>query len=206
METKLKKRWDASVERVNDILEDVKVLLNYSEEDLQILQSYSTTLQSWADEIIEEFYKVLLKDDRAKRIIEENNIDLNRLKAANKRWYLQIVSGEIDENFFLYSFFVGLVHIRYGVDNHLMIFMADVLRRKFLELALKNFDKEEAFKIYQSFSKIVAAFVGMTVEGYIFMLQKAFLDILGMKPELVQRLLTMELEQTLKSFRKQLGR
>jgi len=75
-----------------------------------------------------------------------------------------------------------------------------------LELALKNFDKEEAFKVYQSFSKIVAAFVGMTVEGYIFMLQKAFLDILGMKRELVQRLLTMELEQTLKSFRKQLGR
>ena len=197
-------RWKESLIKVENILEDVKTLLNFSQKDLEVLRIRKELLKSWADEIIEDFYSVLLKDEKAKEIIEKNKVSIERLKEANKAWYNKIVSGEIDEEFFKYSFFVGLVHIYYGVDNHLMIFMADVMRRKFLQLCLENFEEGEAFEVYQSFSKIVAAFVGLTVEGYVFMLKKALLDILGMKPELVNRLLKIELEKTLELFREKI--
>ena len=204
METKAQARLDASLARTKEILEDVRVLLDFSEKDLQTLRLRKDLLKSWSNEIIDKFYEVLLKDNKARKILEKHNIDINKLKEANKRWYESIVAGEVDEFFFQYSFLVGLVHIYYGVDNHLMIFMADGLRREFLKKCLETFDEEEAFEVYQSFSKIVAAFVGMTVEGYIFMLKKALFDILGMKPELIERLLNMELLQTLKVFKKKL--
>jgi hypothetical protein len=158
-------------------------------------------LISWADEIIDHFYDVLLRDEKAKSILEKHNINLEKLKEGNKNWYKRIVSGEVDEEFFKYSFYVGLLHIYYGVDNDLMIFMADVLRRKFLQLCLETFEEGEAFEVYTAFSKIVAAFVGFTVEGYVFMLKHAMLDILGMKPELVTRMMNMELETFIKGFR-----
>jgi hypothetical protein len=143
---------------------------------------------------------VLLKSEEAKSILEKHNISVEKLKEKNKNWYKKIVSGEVDKEFFIYSFYVGLVHIYYGVDNDLMIFMADVLRRKFLQLCLEHFEEGEAFEVYQAFSKVVAAFVGFTVEGYVFMLRHAMLDILGMKPELVSRMMNMELKEFLKSF------
>jgi len=200
----MQKRLEEAYRLIKEILEDAKVLLNFSERDIQILKLRKEFLKTWADEIVDEFYDTLLKNEKARRIIEENNIPIEKLKRTNKRWYEMIVSGEVDEAFFRYSFYVGLVHIYYDVDNHLMIFMADVLRRKFLQLCLENFEEGEAFEVYQAFSKIVAAFVGFTVEGYIFTLKKALFDILGMKPELVKRMLKMELEKMLRGF-KELG-
>jgi len=201
---KFEVRFKESLGRISEVLENVKQLLNFSEKDIEILKVRKDLLKSWSNEIIEDFYANLLKSEKAREIIEKNNIDLNKLKEANKRWYEQIASGNVDEKFFRYSFYVGLLHIYYDVDNHLMILMADVLKRKFLKLCLETFDEEEAFEVYQSFSKVVSAFVGITVEGYIFMLKEALLDILGMKPELVNRLLKMELEQAVQHFRKKL--
>ncbi len=201
---KCEKRLEKSLEKISEVLENARQLLTFSEKDIEILKIRKDLLKSWSDEIIEDFYDNLLKSKKAREIIEKNNINLIKLKQANKEWYEQIVSGNVDEKFFKYSFYVGLLHIYYGVDNHLMILMADVLRRKFLKLCLETFDEEEAFEVYQSFSKIVAAFVGMTVEGYVFMLTEALMDILGMKPKLVDRLLKMELKQAIQYFRKNL--
>jgi len=193
-----------ALEKIDEILKNAEVLLSLSDRDKEILRLRSSLLQSWADEIIDHFYEVLLKSEEAREILEKHNIDLNKLKEKNKNWYKQIVSGNIDKTFFKYSFYVGLLHIYYGVDNDLMIFMADVLRRKFLQLCLETFEEGEAFEVYQAFSKIVAAFIGFTVEGYIFMLKKALFDILGMKPQLVNRLMKMQLEQFLRIFKEEL--
>jgi hypothetical protein len=199
-ETKAKEILAEGLQKVEEVLADAKTLLNLSDRDVELLKQRSSLLESWADPIIDHFYEVLLRNEKAKKIVEENNISLEKLKKANKNWYRSIVSGKVDDEFFKHSFFVGLLHIYYGVDNDLMIFMADVLRRKFLELCLQNFDEEEAFAVYEAFSKIVAAFVGFTVEGYVFMLKKSLFDILGMKPALVSRMMKMELEAVMKEY------
>jgi hypothetical protein len=196
---------EEAFKKVDDVLKNAQVLLGLSEKDKQILKLRKDLLQSWADEIIDHFYAVMLKSDEARAIVEKHKIDINDLKRRNKEWYKWIVSGEIDERFFRYSFYVGLLHIYYDVDNDLMIFMADVLRRKFLELCMETFEEGEAFEVYQAFSKIVAAFVGFTVEGYVFMLSHALLDILGMKPQLVNRMMKMQLREFLKAFREHFG-
>jgi hypothetical protein len=198
---KVEKVLQESFKKVEEVLKNAEVLLGFSQKDVEILKLRKDLLLSWADEVIDNFYAVLLKNEKAKEILEKNNIPVEVLKEKNKNWYKQIVSGEVDEKFFRYSFYVGLLHIYYGVDNDLMIFMADVLRRKFLQLCLETFEEGEAFEVYQAFSKIVAAFVGFTVEGYVFMLRYAMLDILGMKPELVSRMMNMELKEFIKGFK-----
>ena len=198
---KVEKVLQESFKKVKEVLKNAEVLLGFSQKDVETLKLRKDLLLSWADEVIDNFYAVLLKNEKAKEILEKNNIPVEVLKEKNRNWYKQIVSGEVDEKFFRYSFYVGLLHIYYGVDNDLMIFMADVLRRKFLQLCLETFEEGEAFEVYQAFSKIVAAFVGFTVEGYVFMLRYAMLDILGMKPELVSRMMNMELKEFIKGFR-----
>ena len=200
-EEKLQKLFEESFKKIQEVLKDAETLLEFEKKDIETLKLRKDLLISWADEIIDHFYDVLLRDEKAKSILEKHNINLEKLKEGNKNWYKRIVSGEVDEEFFKYSFYVGLLHIYYGVDNDLMIFMADVLRRKFLQLCLETFEEGEAFEVYTAFSKIVAAFVGFTVEGYVFMLKHAMLDILGMKPELVTRMMNMELETFIKGFR-----
>ncbi len=200
-EKKLSEFFGEIENKIKDTLSDAEILLGFSQEDVNLLREESEILTAWADEIIDHFYDTLLKNPKAKEIVKKYNIDVAKLKSANKKWYREIVSGNVNEKFFRYSFFVGLLHIYYDVDNDMMIFMADVLRRKFLEKCLNTYEKEKALKVYEAFSKVVAAFVGFTVEGYVFMLKKSLFDILGMKPQLVDRMMKMELKRFIEETR-----
>lgn len=185
--------------KLAEIIEDAKNLIQFSEKDIQILAQRKEILQSWADELVEDFYNRLLEYPKTKQIFEKS-VPVNVVKEKFKSWYLELVSGQIDEKFYRRQFFVGLVHIYWGIENDVMIFMANHLKRAFLNKALEVFEPEEAVYVFQAFSKVVDFVIAITVEGYLFTLYQGLLDIAGLKPALVERMMKMKLEEMYKTF------
>ncbi len=186
--------------KLTEIIEDAKNLVQFSEKDIQVLEQRKEILQSWADELVDDFYNTLLNYPKTKRIFEKS-VPVEVVKEKFKNWYLELVGGKVDEKFYRRQFFVGLVHIYWGIENDVMIFMANHLKRAFLNKALEVFEPEEAVYVFQAFSKVVDFVIAITVEGYLFTLYQGLLDVAGLRPALVERMMKMKLEEMYKAFK-----
>ena len=194
--------FDAVKQKVEEILENAENLTGIGENDLQILRERKGILISWGDELMDSFYKTLLSYPKTAKIFEK--VPVERVKAKNKKWYEEVVSGNLDKNFYEFQFLVGLVHIYYGIDNNIMIFMAQHLKSNFLNKAAETFEPEEAINVFKAFSKIVDFLIALTVEGYIFTLREALMDIAGYTSGLVDTMMNMKLEEIYEVLKKRL--
>ena len=187
-------------EKLFETVEDAKNLVQFSDSDVKVLADRKEILLSWTDEIVENFYKNLLKYPKTSKIFE-NSVPVEVVKQKFKDWYRSLVSGEIGESFYRRQFFVGLIHIYWGIENDVMIFMANHLKRDFLNKAFEHFEPDEAAYVFQAFSKIVDFVIALTVEGYIFILYQGLTDVAGLRPGLVNRMMKMKLEELYKLFK-----
>ena len=192
----------AAEEKLRETVEDAKNLIGFSEKDLKILSDRKDILLSWTDELVDDFYSVLERNPKTAEIFKKS-VPLEVVKEKFKNWYRTLVSGKMDESFFRKQFFVGLVHIYRGVENDVMIFMANHLKRSFLSKAFEHFEPEEAAYVFQAFSKLVDFVIALTVEGYIFMLYQGLTDVAGLKPSLVERMMKLKLEEMYNLFKKE---
>lgn len=195
---------ESARKRVTEILEDAKELIGIKDEDIETLKSRKDILLSWADDLMDEFYNTLINYPKTAKVFEK--VPLERVKAKNKRWYEQVVSGEIDRSFYEFQFFVGIVHVYWGIENDIMIFMANRLKMHFLKKSSQHFEPEEAVTVFHAFSKIVDFLIALTVEGYIFTLREALIDIAGFTPGLVDNMMSMKLEELYNLFQNEFSR
>lgn len=188
-------------EKLKETLEDAKNLVGLTERDFEILAQHKEVLLSWKDELSGAFYQTLLNYPKTAAIFEK--VPVEQVKKKFERWYEDLVSGKGGEEFYRRQFFVGLVHIYFHIENDVMIFMANNLKRHFLNKAFETFEPEEALYIFQTFSKLVDFVVALTVEGYIFTLYQSLIDIAGLRPALVDRMMKIKLEELVKLFREE---
>ena len=187
--------------KLDEIVENAKNLVGLSEQDFQVLSNKREILLSWTDELANEFYKTLLKYPKTAKIFEK--IPVEFVKEKFKGWYKNLVSGKGGEEFYKQQFFIGLAHIYRKIDNNVMIFMANHLKRYFLRKTFENFSPEEAVYIFQAFSKLVDLVIALTVEGYIFTLYQGLLDVAGLRPSLVERMMKLKLEEIYTLFKRE---
>ncbi len=88
--------------RLHEILEDAKHLIGVKQEDIDILKERKETLLSWADDLMDDFYNTLLSYPKTAKVFER--IPVEQVKSKNKKWYEQLVSGNIDEKFYEFQF------------------------------------------------------------------------------------------------------
>lgn len=185
-----------------ETIEDAKNLIQFSERDAQILAERKEELLSWTDELVDDFYNTLLKYPKTAEIFQKS-VPVEVVKEKFKNWYRELVSGKVDDHFYRRQFFVGLVHIYWGIENDVMIFMANHLKRSFLNKAFERFEPDEALYVFQAFSKLVDFVIALTVEGYIFTLYQGLLDVAGLRQGLVERMMKMKLEEMYKTFQQE---
>ena len=192
---------ESSQVQLSKILKNAQNLIDVKEKDILYLRDRKDILTSWADELMDDFYDTLLKYPKTAKVFEKVPVEV--VKEKNKNWYKDVVSGKIDENFYKFQFFVGLVHVYWNIENNIMIFMANRLKMKFLDKASKHFEPQEATRVFHSFSKIVDFLIALTVEGFIFTLKEALFDIAGLNPNLVKNMMGIKLDEMYDQFKTQ---
>jgi len=191
---------EGGLKKVEEVLGNARELIKFGERDLEILRERRDILSSWAEEILGYFFEQLLSYGKTREIVEKSRVEEKVIKEAFSSWYNSLVNGSLDGEIFRNQFFVGLIHVYRGVDNNLMMFMANVLEKKFLEKCLQTFPVEEAIVVYQAFKNVVDTLIAITVEGYVYMLKEGLVEVAGFKPALVERMMMIEIERLYKYF------
>jgi hypothetical protein len=193
---------DTLLEQANkklaEILENARNLVDFNEDDFRILADRKEILLSWTDELTEDFYQTLLNYPKTAKIFE--TVPVEKVKERFKDWYRTFISEGGSEEFYRKQFFIGLVHIYKQIDKSMIIFMGDHLKRYFMNKVFSTFKTDEAIYIYQAFSKLLDFIIALTIEGYVFILYQALLDIAGLKHSLVERMMQIKLEQFYQIF------
>jgi len=165
-------------------------LLDLKPEDFEVLNRNAETLQEWAEEIVRSFYDKLYSNEDALKILE--GIPRQSLEKTLKDWYLNLLNGKPDEDFWISQWLVGLVHIAKGVSNDYMLSMMSHIQLKFGELCFQEFDDIKAWQIFKSFKKVTDIIGVLIVEGYIELYKKAIEGMSGIKPSLIDRMAFLE--------------
>jgi diguanylate cyclase (GGDEF)-like protein len=102
--------------RITDFeLEKRKALLLLTEYDIQLLRACRSHIDLEIDQIVEDFYAIQTKIPDVAVIIGDSDT-LARLKAAQRRYMLDLFNGVYDLEYVNHRLRVGLVHKRIGVE------------------------------------------------------------------------------------------
>ncbi len=171
-------------------LRNLQTLVGYRDEDSQILQRAYPVTSTWADEFVRLFYDTLFAYEPTARIFRPG--ERAEREITLKEWYLRVVRGEIDEDFWRWQWRVGLVHIYRKVTNDFMLGMMSLIQQAFLQKCMEAWPPEEALEVFLAFKRVTDVVSGLIAEGYMRGYQQAMKEFLGFRTELLERLLAME--------------
>jgi len=183
------------VTRMDEVLQNLLQLTGFSDDDSQILQKARSEIQKWEAGIVKVFYDTLYNYQPTSRLLGDKQRD--DMVTSLSRWLKHLVSAEHNENFWKYQCFIGLVHIRRNIPNHLIIAMMSRIQTYFLAQSTYTFSTVEGMRLYVAFKKLTDIVIGLIAEGYFDGYLNAIQKITNLNRELVDRMVIREVEKLL---------
>ena len=157
----------------------------------------------WADEFAVKFIEVISTYEPTKEIFYKEGVRLPDIGVeVVKNWYLDVTKGNVDQDFWRQQYLVGLVHLKHGVKNSFRLGMMSIVQQLFLMACLKEFDGDEAIKVYLSFKKVTDVISGITTEGYFPSLITAIQRTTGIKKQVMERMVNLEIDSLIYETRR----
>ncbi|MBN1571583.1 MAG: hypothetical protein JW984_00120 [Deltaproteobacteria bacterium] len=181
------------------VLKDLIRLTGYSEADRETLREFSEKTAPWADEFVKSFYDTLFGYDRTAKIFGEG--ERQEREKTLKGWLTSAFKGDITDDFLKNLWVVGLLHIKRGVPNSFMLGIMSLVEQLFLKKCIETFEKEEATRIYGAFKRLMDVVSGVIAESYYFSYVDALYSIGGIKREVVNRMISLEIDKMIKAER-----
>lgn len=173
------------------VLKDLVSLIGLAKKDFQTLQEAAPVTQMWVEEFVTIFYDSLYGYESTLTVFKSDE------RAAREKtlrdWYLEVVSGNLErQGFWHHQWFVGLVHIPRKVTNTFMLSMMSKVQQHFLKKCMDAFDPDQAVAVYTSFKRVTDVIAGLIAEGYFTNYILAMEQVAGLRPALVERMMSIE--------------
>ena len=137
-------------------------------EDGQVLQKLKPVVAAVVDEIVSEFYEVLLAQDEIARLIGDSE-SMQRLKRHLRKYILDIFDGCYDNEYVHSRLRVGMVHKRIGVAPQFYVgaleLLRSILQRKIFEAS--DSDCDACQKSLGALSRILMLDLTLVFDMYI---------------------------------------
>jgi signal transduction histidine kinase len=166
--------------------------LAFTEKDRDLLASQSAFIESIADRMADVFYERILAFPVTRRFLEDADL-VQRLKALQRRHFIQLWTGPYDETYFDSRLRVGLAHARIRLAPHYYLggylVQIDFVQRSFVEKFAR--DPEMAQGCIRSFLKIIMLDISLATDAYIYggFVDRATADIRAYEATLAQEAL-----------------
>lgn len=146
-----------------------KALISFieiDEQDLRNLMKLKPILEEKAKEIVDSFYDQLLKISYLKDIIFEHST-VERLKTTFRNYLMDMVSGEVGDDYILRRKVIGNVHNRIGLYPEWYIGSYTIIQNEILNLLGSSVEWMEAMEIFTSFQKLCSFDMQLVITTYI---------------------------------------
>lgn len=141
--------------------------LNFSDTDINNLVKIRPIIESNASEIVEVFYRNLQMMPHLMNIID-NHSTIEKLKQTLKQYLIEMVSGDIGEQYVIRRKVIGNVHNRIGLFPEWYIGAYTIIQNEVLNVLNREIDQQdEIIEIFQSFQRLCSFDMQIAVKTYI---------------------------------------
>jgi heme-based aerotactic transducer len=135
-------------------------------EDLQRLANVRPLFEKHVHHIVDTFYDRIGKMPHLVQIIK-NHSTIDRLKQTLRAYLMDMVSGEIGEQYIVRRKVIGNVHNRINLFPEWYLGAYAIIQSEVLRMLMKELPKDEATEVYDSFAKLCSFDMQITIETYI---------------------------------------
>lgn len=158
---------EAITAQVQEIVEVNAALLDFSGADIALIHQHQDTLRACTDQIVRAFYDRLFNVPETAAIFSEGAAERPKREATLRHWYVTTISANIDLNYWMWQWYIGLVHVRHGVRNPMMFaMMAAPVQETVLAHLVGVLGGDEGRRVYASFQKLTTIVTALIAEGY----------------------------------------
>ncbi len=184
--------------QVTELFDTISSLIDYHEEDWNILQEEAEVIASWAPEIVTVFYDTLYAIDETKAVFNEG--ERPKVEKTLADWVATITKGQQRSEFWDHQWFIGLLHVKRGVKNLYLLGMMNRVQQVVLANCVKTYDKDRAYQVFEAFLRISGVISALIAESYGIVVEnstQAGLSKVGMNPALLKRIKNKQIDKML---------
>jgi len=156
-------------------------------EDRQVIAAHQGFLAGLEDELVAAFYDTLYAHEPTSAVFEEGERPAR--EETLRGWWRRTVTGPLDDAYFAWMALVGVVHIRRGVRNPMMLSMFHVVTDAVHARARATLGDDEAERLRLAFSHLAATVSSVISDSYTETYIEALHDLAGLNPALSERML-----------------
>ncbi len=164
----------------------------FSSEDAELLTRLAPALAPLEDSLAKGFYDILFGHPGTASVFGSG--ERSEREKALRRWWRRTLEGPFDSPYWEWQAAVGLVHIRRGVTNPMMLAMwgwiLNALQAALLERS--NLPPNEAARAMEALHRLAATVQALTAESYLRHYLIALSHSTGVSTDLIHRLVAVE--------------
>ncbi len=185
-------------EEVLRYVEDLIRLTGFSEKDGETLAKYRDVALKWANDVVKEFYDTLFSYEPTAKVFREGERPLR--EKTLREWYERLFDGKYDDSFWLWQWYVGIIHIKRKVYNRYMLAMMGRVQLAFLRKALSELPPDEAIELCTAFKRLTDVIAGLIAESYHLTYIYSLEAVAGIKPALAEKMMSLHLNRELEKY------
>ena len=153
---------------VFDKWEDQKKFFCFTDEDAAFLKELHPLATEFADEVVEQMYEHLLKFEEARMFLSDPKV-LERVKIAQKRYFLELTSGSYGREYYENRIRVGVTHQNLKIPPRLYMGAYSYYLHLMIPKIYQHSDflPEKANKIFLALYKVISLDQELAVSAYI---------------------------------------
>jgi rsbT co-antagonist protein RsbR len=146
-----------------------RALLELGGEDDALLRALDELAQRYADPVIEDFYRHLLSFEVGRRFFRDRAV-LERVKAAQKRYFLGLTRGDYGATYVEDRLSIGAVHERIGLPVAAYLGMYNFYLRAVSTRLFEAYagDPARALRALHALLKLIFLDIGLALDTYVF--------------------------------------
>lgn len=192
-------------ELTRSIIDSIPAQQRFSASDEALLMQHSAALLALEDELVKGFYDEIEANPSINVLLGEGA--RAQREATLRRWWQRTLAGPIDDQYWAWQALVGVVHIKVGVKNPMMMGMWRwILARLRERVTADVVGSEQAVgPLLDCIERLALTTQAITAESFLLNYLETVIRLTGFKPALLERMFKTEIKLVLAEAREQLG-
>ena len=183
-----------------DILSQIPENIRLTESDYTTLKASKGFVVERLDVITKNFYDTLFNFEKTSKVFHDGERKMR--EKSFQHWANQTLTRDIDEEYWKWQTYVGLIHIKRGIKNDIFITMLNYISEMLVEEVVMNLPKEQAVPILKAWLKLTATVAALITEGYRLFYHKAVENVTGISQELLDNTVKVEIDNLVRENQK----
>jgi len=145
-----------------------KAFLEFTDDDVAILESVNELAKRYADPLIEDFYRHVLAFEETRAFFSDPEV-LAHVQNMQKAYFKRLTQGNYDQDYVANRVKIGVIHERIGLPVKSYFGMYCFYLRAVLERLREECkdEPERAFTVFNSLMKLTFFDMGLAIDTYI---------------------------------------